>query len=76
MVSTAQPDMVLSEEGYNWYNVVYLVAHTYYELILQHFSGNGKKEEGVKEREAGRGKEEEEEKEKNLKREYSKTVSR
>uniref|UniRef100_A0A8C6G898 G-protein coupled receptors family 3 profile domain-containing protein n=1 Tax=Mus spicilegus TaxID=10103 RepID=A0A8C6G898_MUSSI len=29
-------DMVLSEEGYNLYNAVYAVAHTYHELILQH----------------------------------------
>ncbi|NP_001098094.1 vomeronasal 2, receptor 13 isoform 2 precursor [Mus musculus] len=28
-------DMVLSEEGYNLYNAVYAVAHTYHELILQ-----------------------------------------
>jgi vomeronasal 2 receptor len=27
-------DMVLSEEGYNLYNAVYAVAHTYHELIL------------------------------------------
>ena len=27
--------MVLSEEGYNLYNAVYVVAHTYHELILQ-----------------------------------------
>ncbi|XP_052011429.1 vomeronasal type-2 receptor 116-like isoform X1 [Apodemus sylvaticus] len=28
-------DMALSEEGYNLYNAVYAVAHTYHELILQ-----------------------------------------
>ncbi|XP_038948389.1 vomeronasal 2 receptor, 71 isoform X3 [Rattus norvegicus] len=28
-------DMFLSEEGYNLYNAVYAVAHTYHELILQ-----------------------------------------
>ncbi|EDL20077.1 mCG132250, partial [Mus musculus] len=28
-------NMVLSEEGYNLYNAVYAVAHTYHELILQ-----------------------------------------
>ncbi|EDL20070.1 mCG23591, isoform CRA_a [Mus musculus] len=28
-------DIVLSEEGYNLYNAVYAVAHTYHELILQ-----------------------------------------
>jgi len=28
-------DMVLSEEGYNLYNAVYAVAHTYHELIFQ-----------------------------------------
>ncbi|XP_052019495.1 vomeronasal type-2 receptor 116-like isoform X2 [Apodemus sylvaticus] len=28
-------DMALSEEGYNLYNTVYAVAHTYHELILQ-----------------------------------------
>ncbi|XP_063129933.1 vomeronasal type-2 receptor 116-like isoform X5 [Rattus norvegicus] len=28
-------DMVLSEEGYNLYNAVYAVAHTYHELISQ-----------------------------------------
>ncbi|XP_032772215.1 vomeronasal type-2 receptor 116-like isoform X3 [Rattus rattus] len=28
-------DMVLSEEGYNLYNAVYAVAHTYHQLILQ-----------------------------------------
>ncbi|XP_060226851.1 vomeronasal type-2 receptor 116-like isoform X3 [Meriones unguiculatus] len=28
-------DMVLSEEGYNLYNAVYAVAHTYHEIILQ-----------------------------------------
>ena len=28
-------DMVLSEEGYNLYNAVYAVAHTYHEAILQ-----------------------------------------
>ncbi|XP_032772255.1 vomeronasal type-2 receptor 116-like isoform X2 [Rattus rattus] len=28
-------DMALSEEGYNLYNAVYVVAHTYHELILQ-----------------------------------------
>jgi vomeronasal 2 receptor len=28
-------DMVLSEEGYNLYNAVYAVAHTYHELVLQ-----------------------------------------
>ncbi|GAB1303427.1 Vomeronasal 2, receptor 10 [Apodemus speciosus] len=28
-------DMALSEEGYNLYNAVYDVAHTYHELILQ-----------------------------------------
>ncbi|KAL6083322.1 hypothetical protein STEG23_028430, partial [Scotinomys teguina] len=28
-------DMVLSEEGYNLYNAVYVVAHTYHEIILQ-----------------------------------------
>ncbi|XP_028617024.1 vomeronasal type-2 receptor 116-like isoform X2 [Grammomys surdaster] len=28
-------DMVLSEDGYNLYNAVYAVAHTYHELILQ-----------------------------------------
>ena len=28
-------DMALSEEGYNLYNAVYTVAHTYHELILQ-----------------------------------------
>ncbi|XP_028637874.1 vomeronasal type-2 receptor 116-like, partial [Grammomys surdaster] len=28
-------DMSLSEEGYNLYNAVYAVAHTYHELILQ-----------------------------------------
>ena len=28
-------DMDLSEEGYNLYNAVYAVAHTYHELILQ-----------------------------------------
>ena len=27
-------DIVLSEEGYNLYNAVYAVAHTYHELIL------------------------------------------
>ena len=27
--------MALSEEGYNLYNAVYTVAHTYHELILQ-----------------------------------------
>ncbi|XP_052022545.1 vomeronasal type-2 receptor 116-like isoform X2 [Apodemus sylvaticus] len=30
-----QFDMGLSEEGYNLYNAVYAVAHTYHELILQ-----------------------------------------
>ncbi|XP_028640358.1 vomeronasal type-2 receptor 116-like, partial [Grammomys surdaster] len=28
-------DLFLSEEGYNLYNAVYAVAHTYHELILQ-----------------------------------------
>ncbi|XP_052024912.1 vomeronasal type-2 receptor 116-like isoform X1 [Apodemus sylvaticus] len=28
-------DMALSEEGYNLYNAVYAVAHTYHEMILQ-----------------------------------------
>ena len=28
-------DIVLSEEGYNLYNAVYAVAHTYHELMLQ-----------------------------------------
>ncbi|XP_052021218.1 vomeronasal type-2 receptor 116-like isoform X2 [Apodemus sylvaticus] len=28
-------DMALSEEGYNLYNAVYAVAHTYHELLLQ-----------------------------------------
>lgn len=28
-------DMAMSEEGYNVYNAVYAVAHTYHELILQ-----------------------------------------
>nr|XP_034379402.1 vomeronasal type-2 receptor 116-like isoform X3 [Arvicanthis niloticus] len=28
-------DMVLSDEGYNLYNAIYAVAHTYHELILQ-----------------------------------------
>ncbi|XP_038946138.1 vomeronasal 2 receptor, 5 isoform X6 [Rattus norvegicus] len=28
-------DMVLSEEGYNLYNAVYAVAHTYHKLIFQ-----------------------------------------
>uniref|UniRef100_A0A8C8UHP3 Receptor ligand binding region domain-containing protein n=1 Tax=Peromyscus maniculatus bairdii TaxID=230844 RepID=A0A8C8UHP3_PERMB len=28
-------DMVLSEEGYNLYNAVYAVAHTYHEIIFQ-----------------------------------------
>ena len=28
-------DMALSEEGYNLYNAVYAVAHTYHERILQ-----------------------------------------
>ncbi|XP_052602608.1 vomeronasal type-2 receptor 116-like isoform X7 [Peromyscus californicus insignis] len=28
-------DMVLSEEGYNLYNAVYAVAHTYHEIISQ-----------------------------------------
>ncbi|GAB1289972.1 Vomeronasal 2, receptor 15 [Apodemus speciosus] len=28
-------DMALSEEGYNLYNAVYAVAHTYHDLILQ-----------------------------------------
>ncbi|XP_028639815.1 vomeronasal type-2 receptor 116-like, partial [Grammomys surdaster] len=28
-------DMALSEEGYNLYNAVYAVAHTYHELVLQ-----------------------------------------
>ncbi|XP_055473848.1 LOW QUALITY PROTEIN: vomeronasal type-2 receptor 116-like [Psammomys obesus] len=28
-------DMALSEEGYNLYNAVYAVAHTYHEIILQ-----------------------------------------
>uniref|UniRef100_A0A8C2M8Q5 Vomeronasal type-2 receptor 116 n=1 Tax=Cricetulus griseus TaxID=10029 RepID=A0A8C2M8Q5_CRIGR len=28
-------DMVWSEEGYNLYNAVYAVAHTYHEIILQ-----------------------------------------
>ncbi|GAB1294880.1 Vomeronasal 2, receptor 17 [Apodemus speciosus] len=28
-------DMALSEEGYNLYNAVYAVAHTYHELIVQ-----------------------------------------
>ncbi|XP_059107772.1 vomeronasal type-2 receptor 116-like isoform X6 [Peromyscus eremicus] len=28
-------DMILSEEGYNLYNAVYAVAHTYHEIIFQ-----------------------------------------
>jgi vomeronasal 2 receptor len=34
-VAQHKVDMVLSEEGYNLYNAVYVVAHTYHELILQ-----------------------------------------
>ena len=29
-------DMAMSDEGYNLYNAVYAVAHTYHEHILQH----------------------------------------
>ena len=28
-------DMVMSDEGYNLYNAVYVAAHTYHEQILQ-----------------------------------------
>ena len=28
-------DMALSEEGYNLYDAVYAVAHTYHEILLQ-----------------------------------------
>ncbi|XP_052024920.1 vomeronasal type-2 receptor 116-like isoform X1 [Apodemus sylvaticus] len=39
-------DMALSEEGYNLYNAVYAVAHTYHELLLQQVESQ--KTSGVK----------------------------
>ena len=38
-------NMVLSEEGYNLYNAVYAVAHTYHELILQQVESQKKAEQ-------------------------------
>ena len=40
-------DLALSEEGYNLYNAVYAVAHTYHELFLQQVESQKITEPGV-----------------------------